>query len=356
MVSHYTAIVFISVLSMFIMILGAQSNSFMPIRRKRNFQLLFFLLIVSNLSEWLAAYLNGAANDLRTLHIVAKFIELMLTPVIPIVSVEAIGGDKNTKLMSIPAKINVVLQIVSLFTGVVFSVDAENMYHRGSLYSLYVMLFVSGIIFLIIHCFRFSQQYQSKNILFLMMIVLLVVGVMVMQIVASQLRLDWTCVSIAAIMFYIYYDQLVQQVDHMTRLLNRRSYDCRIESFHEPAAILFFDVNRFKYVNDTYGHSFGDECLINISAEIRRIFENYGECYRFGGDEFCVIMTDNTENTEKLISKYLHQMESLSEDESRLPSVSVGYVLFEPTKESIDEAIKRADRTMYEFKEKQNAE
>lgn len=141
----------------------------------------------------------------------------------------------------------------------------------------------------------------------------------------------------------------------MTGLLNRRSYNCRIERFHQPAAILFFDVDKFKYANDTYGHNFGDECLICISSEIRRTFDKYGECYRFGGDEFCVIITRNIEKIKSLISKYLHHIESIREGELRLPTVSVGYVLFEPAKESISKAIERADKIMYKYKQKKHA-
>ena len=51
MISYYTAIIFISVFSMIIMTWGAESNSFMPLTQKRTFQLLFYLLILANLSE-----------------------------------------------------------------------------------------------------------------------------------------------------------------------------------------------------------------------------------------------------------------------------------------------------------------
>ena len=352
MVSHYTAIVFISVISMFIMIFGAESNTFMPIKQKRRFQLLFFLLILSNLAEWVAASINGDISFFRIIHIFAKFIEFILAPVIPIVCSEAIDGDKNTKLMIIPLLINAVLQILSLFTGIIFEVDSGNVYHRGIFYYLYISLVACSVLFLLVHCLQFGQRYQFNNILFLFLILLLVVGITITQLVASQLRLDWTCVSIAAIMFYIYYDQLVQQVDDMTKLLNRRSYNCRIENFNQSASILFFDVDNFKYVNDTYGHGFGDECLITISLELRKVFEKYGKCYRFGGDEFCVMMTRNIENTEELISKYLRKIEDIRKREIRLPSISVGYVLFNPDTESIYEAIDRADKIMYKVKDR----
>lgn len=347
---YYTAIVFITAFSLGIMILGVQGNRFIPLVRKRGFQVLFALLILANLAEWLATYLNGAASSLIAMHIGTKFVELMLTPIIPFACAFTIRGDKYAKLMCIPIGINTILQIASLFTGIIFYIDAENLYYRGPGYPVYVILFSLAFVFLIIHCSKFSQRYQHQNLPFLSMIMVLVTIAVAMPLIVSDLRLDWSCVSIAAVMFYIYYDQLVQQVDDLTALLNRRSYDCQIEHFHEKATILFFDVDNFKEINDSYGHHFGDQCLILVGKEIKQVFEKYGHCFRFGGDEFCAILTRNLENTEELISRYLHRTEKLRLVEPRLPRVSVGYAIFEPTKEPISEAINRADQMMYQLK------
>lgn len=352
MISYYTSIVFITVFSMFIMILGTESNSFMPFKQKRNFEILFLLLTILNLLEWIGVTLNGTGSSFKIFHVSAKFMEFSLAPIVPIACVQAISGNKNMKFMKVPIIFNILLQIYSLFTNATFFIDSQNIYHRGTFYFLYIFLVGCNILFLIIDCFKFSQQYQCNNVLFLVMIMMLIISVMFMQITSPELRVDWTCTSIAAIMMYIYYYQLVEQVDDMTSMLNRRSFNCTIEGFNKQAAILFFDVDKFKYANDTYGHSFGDKCLIRISTEIRKSFEKYGYCYRYGGDEFCVIMTRNIEDAQSFISNYLDNIESIRENELRLPSVSVGYVLFDPDKESIHESIKRADKIMYKFKEK----
>lgn len=106
----------------------------MPLTQKRTFQLLFYLLILANLSEWLATTLNGYPSDTRIIHITAKFSEFILAPAIPIVCAQAIGGHKNIKFMSIPVIMNFMLQVLSLFTGIVFTINSENIYVRGSFY------------------------------------------------------------------------------------------------------------------------------------------------------------------------------------------------------------------------------
>jgi len=352
----YTAIVAITAFSMAVMLAAVCGDTLLPLSRRRGFLGLFALLIAVNLAEWLAAYLDGAAAALRAAHIAAKFTELTLTPVVPVLCAAAVGGSRHGKLMSIPIGVNLLLQLVSLGTGVIFSVDAANVYHRGPLYLLYMATFFCGAVFLFVRCYRFSRRYQYHNALFLSLILLLVLAAMALPILDRSLRLDWACVSIAAMLFYIYYKELTQQVDALTALLNRQSYNCRLERLNVPAAILFFDVDRFKDVNDSYGHQFGDVCLARMAAVIRAVFGKAGSSYRFGGDEFCVILTRGAGQTERLISAFLHRMEKLRAEEPRMPRVSVGYALFEPSRESVGEAIGRADAMMYEFKQKRRAE
>lgn len=352
--THYTAIVFISAFTMLIMIFGVQSNRFIPRLRKRYFQVLFGLLIITNIAEWLAASLDGGPMDTFTLHFVAKFAELTLTPLIPIVSIAALGGERNARLLAIPFVINVALQVASIFTGIVFSIDGGNIYHRGPWYMIYVATFALGFCFLMVHCVRFSHKYQFRNGIFMSLIMGLVIVAMTMQIVAPHLRLDWTCISFTAIMFYIYYDQLVQQVDDMTTLLNRMSYDSAVERIRRPADIIMFDVDRFKTVNDRYGHSFGDECLIAVSAEVKRVFGKVGYSFRIGGDEFCVIVTRAGVDIDALITKYIRQIVDLRRDDPRMPCVSMGYTHFDPAVETIDSAVKRADDMMYRYKRRHN--
>lgn len=354
---QYTAIVFITAFSMLAMMAAVQGNNCMERARRRGFLALFGLLIAANAAEWLAADLDGAAASLRGLHILAKFLELSITPVIPAVCAAAVGGErKKLLLMGIPGAVNLILQGTSLFTGAVFTVDAANLYARGPLYPLYMATFVLGAGFLLLHCYRFSRHYQYRDAIFLSLIMVLVFAAMALPILNRELRLDWACISIAAILFYVYYDQLIQQIDPLTALLNRHSYSCRLESLREPAAILFFDVDRFKLVNDTCGHAFGDVSLTRLAAEIRSVFGKYGHCYRFGGDEFCAILTREDTDPDELISVFLHRLEDLRQEEPRLPRVSVGYALYDPARERVEDALKRADAMMYDFKQKRHRE
>ncbi len=351
MSSHYTSIVFIGSISALIMIFVIPGNCFMPASKRRLFQTMYALIIAANCAEWYAVFLNGGASYLRIAHIAAKFTEFIIAPFVPLVCIGIFYSLSDRKRLFIPAAINVVLQIYSLFTGAVFGVDGQNLYVHGPLFPLYYITFIFGAAAMFVYCLKFSRKYQYNNFMALSMIIIMIIGAMAIQVTAPQLNLDWTCILYAAIIFYIYYNQLAQQIDNVTSLLNRNSYDFAIETLRKPAAIIFLDVDSFKSVNDKYGHSFGDKCLVCISGEIMSVFENKGYCYRFGGDEFCVIMHKDISSAEKLIMKYRKCVKRLREKDSRIPDVSVGYAVFNPKKETVGEAVKRADKMMYEFKQ-----
>ncbi len=78
-----------------------------------------------------------------------------------------------------------------------------------------------------------------------------------------------------------------------TRLLNRRCIKRNTENMKSPACVLFFDVNNFKSINDTFGHSEGDNCLSAVASKIMSVYGRFGYCYRIGRDEFCVMIHKN---------------------------------------------------------------
>ena len=100
------------------------------------------------------------------------------------------------------------------------------------------------------------------------------------------------------------YRQLATE-DSMTKLSNRNAYELRLQELVSyPAgevSFVLFDIDRMKYINDTYGHHTGDQ-VISLTAQcIREAFVSAGDCYRIGGDEFCVILTSPCDIPERLL-------------------------------------------------------
>lgn len=116
----------------------------------------------------------------------------------------------------------------------------------------------------------------------------------------SQRIIDITMISIAAsvtligllLTSKIRYQEYHANYDFLTKLKNRHSLYSDI--MHKPThdcSVFFIDLNKFKAINDTYGHSIGDEILIEISKRLQQIF-GCELLYRYGGDEFIVVLED----------------------------------------------------------------
>lgn len=352
MSAHYTAIVFLSAMTMVIMTCAVQSNIFLETGRKRAFQFLFLVLMITNLAEWTGEFLNGSGPEWRIVHICAKLAEYSLSPMIPALAMRALNIRKTKmKWEWVPVTVNWGFLAVSLFTGIIFSVNAENVRIHGPLYPEYMIAYALEILLLLVYCIRFARRYQSASNLFLLGIFALILAATALQFFPVDLRLDWSIISICSILFYIFYVQLVQQVDSLTSLLNRKSFDCAVERADRPVTVVFFDVDHFKRINDTYGHAFGDEALTVVSQAMKQTFERFGACYRIGGDEFCAVLHVGPERVEKLISAFIARLSKIRETEPRAPFVSMGYTCFDPHSEAFPDAVKRADEMMYRYKE-----
>lgn len=105
---------------------------------------------------------------------------------------------------------------------------------------------------------------------------------------------------------------LVQsRMDALTKICNRGYGEAQIEKLlkaKKNGMFLLFDVDKFKHINDTYGHSIGDEVLIQVADALKQTFEQAGVCMRLGGDEFAVYAPEITEQmqAETMIQAFLN--------------------------------------------------
>lgn len=84
----------------------------------------------------------------------------------------------------------------------------------------------------------------------------------------------------------------MSRTDPLTGLLNRRAFTDAIAAIRAPYVIAVIDIDRFKAINDTHGHSAGDKVLVEVAEELRRAFGDEVVLARLGGEEFGVVMPD----------------------------------------------------------------
>ena len=146
--------------------------------------------------------------------------------------------------------------------------------------------------------------------------------------------------------------------NELTNLPNRRSlleamdlHIWRAQEMDGRFAVLFMDLNRFKTVNDMYGHRTGDELIVEIGRRLSNMPYNDYSLFHLSGDEF-IILLENTSNLSALIKEILNVFnEGFSFRISRLNvSVSIGISLFPDHASNPAQLIQLADRAMYEAK------
>jgi diguanylate cyclase (GGDEF)-like protein len=156
--------------------------------------------------------------------------------------------------------------------------------------------------------------------------------------------------------------QVLSRTDFLTGLTNRRSM---MEALHselgrarrsgEPLALLLCDVDRFKAINDTYGHAVGDEVLKTLAQVLRASLRGYDVCARWGGEEFLVLLPRTGLQGAREAAEKLRKGASGGEVRSGghllRVTLSVGLAEMGP-EESLDSLIHRADSAMYEAKRK----
>jgi len=151
--------------------------------------------------------------------------------------------------------------------------------------------------------------------------------------------------------------------DPLTGLANRKMFmehlgyemERAIRSGNE-VALLFVDLDRFKLINDTMGHSAGDELLQQVSLRLQECVRKSDTVARLGGDEFIIVITDIHEgfSIDPIIKKLLDGMARvfyLNGEKEALVSGSIGIAMFPDDGETIETLLKNADKAMYCAKE-----
>jgi len=351
MSGYYTAIIFLCVFSMVIMELCTAVSSILNTHKRHLFEVLFAIIMVCSVCEWLGLALQGADVSTRLLHIVVKAVELSLAPVFGPLTASIL--TEKTPSLGIRGLMtaNVAVELLSGALGFIYRVDENNFYSHAEFYWLYIFFYCAGSVYMLYTVFACMRKYQYNGIIFLALIATFAFSGIIMQLVNSSLLVDWITLAITGILLYIFNSEMIQQTDAITALINRLGYENYLSNLQRNAAILIFDVDNFKYVNDTCGHVYGDRCLRIIADSLRAVYSPYGKCFRIGGDEFCVILTRKLDGIEELNRALFARLDALRSKEECIPCVSVGYAAFDPGTDSIQTAVEKADAMMYEYKQ-----
>lgn len=146
--------------------------------------------------------------------------------------------------------------------------------------------------------------------------------------------------------------------DHLTRLYNRRAFEIKLQQAidqNDSVAVLFLDLDRFKYINDSLGHTNGDRLIQLVANRLIEIVGKQATISRQGGDEFTILYKyENYDAIHELSRKLVDGIKQPFYIDHReiLTTCSIGISMYPEHGNDIETLIKNADIAMYWAKEK----
>ncbi len=142
-------------------------------------------------------------------------------------------------------------------------------------------------------------------------------------------------------------------LDPLTGLYNRRFAEdhlkaeiARVEKRGDPLAVLLLDLDKFKTINDRYGHSAGDQVLKEFARRLKKSTRGSDIAVRLGGDEFMVILPECSQEKVQLILSRLADFKIMVEGETVPVSSSRGWAQYQRS-ETAEELLRRGDKALY---------
>lgn len=258
------------------------------------------------------------------------------------------------KIIAIPLLANIVICLMSIRTGWIFKVMADNSYHRGEIFVIPLTVSFFYLIICIIYVAGNSNHYNRNDKMHFTLINVAVIIAIAVQILCYNIILIWSTTSVALIMYYLILREQQFRYDDLTRVQNRFRYHKEIDDIGaKHCTLVYVDLNEFKTVNDTFGHKKGDEILVNAARLLLNSFKGIGDVFRIGGDEFCIICNKIYSKDEiNGIFDKMHKITEMEQSEYIIPKLfSYGIADHDPSlQKGIQYAIEKADEAMFECK------
>jgi two-component system cell cycle response regulator len=152
--------------------------------------------------------------------------------------------------------------------------------------------------------------------------------------------------------------QKLATTDGLTKLYNSRSFYSQLElevdrynRYKHPLSLLLLDIDNFKEFNDNFGHLEGDKVLVRFSQIIKSCLRTNDSAYRYGGEEFTVILPETNGDEAKTVAQRIRSSLETEKfkpipDKNAKITISIGVTQYFP-KEELSAFIRRADKAMY---------
>ncbi|MBO6300291.1 MAG: diguanylate cyclase [Lachnospiraceae bacterium] len=265
--------------------------------------------------------------------------------------------------------VHLVLTVINWFTGILFWEDEALQYSRGPFFGLQYLVVYAYLAIAAFHAlYKANHNYIDRS-RYIVIATFPIIPAISALLQLFYWRIPFNCMAFTLSVLIMYMNELGDQVSRepLTGLANRKHFMHALEEgmdAHENDGQLYLfmiDMNRFKRINDTFGHVEGDKAIL-MTVEVLR--EACSEMHRkivlsrYGGDEFAIIAElEREEEAKELKEKICSKIEDRNTGillSYRL-SLSIGCARYTPEYKGIRSFIAAADKELYIEKEKAHA-
>lgn len=272
--------------------------------------------------------------------------------------------SKKAFIFFMPMAFMMAVILISHITHWVFYVDEVGTFHRGPLFAVYVFFGLAYIICasgIAIHAaIKTKNAIARSNFFSLASFPVIVFLGAALQIVSPEMPYASVGLTIATLFVYLMVQNKQISIDSLTGINNRRQFNLYIDSLFtgkkssKKLYILMMDIDKFKDINDTYGHTEGDYALIKVSEILSRMCTKSNDFVaRYGGDEFVILCYRHNANEIDALKSSIKGAIEHENDISNKPyslSLSIGSAEISIETDTPDTAIKKADEQLYLIK------
>lgn len=244
--------------------------------------------------------------------------------------------------------------IINFSTGILFTVTENNRYIRGD--AIYLMAVLNYILYVgyIPTLAKYRKLISGRIYGSIFSLGLLPILGAVVQILSYGTPLIWPMLALAALVAYILIEREETRRDGLTGLAARIQFESRVQfkiDRHQPFSIIMIDIDKFKTINDTYGHEEGDEALKIIANLLEKSIKQDDSAYRYGGDEFILLIeSEEPEVAGNIVQRLRTSLDRFNGTNQKpyMLSFSAGTVYFDGKREeSLYGLFSVADEMMY---------
>lgn len=374
---NYTVTIIICILCMLTLAIDVGKNTILNKSDIKWFRFSFILAAVGAACEYFGVLFDRTGCASPRLHWFVTYAEFCVSPVLAVFLARSCGRKRTIKPMLIVMAVNVVLQTVSLFNGMIFFIDENSVFQRGGQYWIYLLFCGISFVYILAVFIYIGVKTNLRNFIAIILIASIMIVGQTANILNGSINSGYLSICVTATLLYIFIQNMFRHMmmetisiekniashDALTKVMSRNSFDNKVGELdrrinEDPSQVKFAicecDLNNLKIVNDTFGHDSGDTYIINCCKLICDIFK-HSPVFRIGGDEFVAILQsddfDNIEFIKRSVMSTCFDEATKAASLAEKKSFAAGFAVFDRDHDtSFGDVMKRADLEMYNNK------